>query len=285
MSASGSSSFSDAEIARVAGRPDESLAILLALLRSDGGPRQEVVSAAIEVASAVARDVAAVDALHRELGWQPFPRSPGAPRLDSGLLQQLRDHGPIGLLRMQTGEDACRYQIDLHAADAALATGATARAIELLAAVPRELCPVPWHLLSGRIALLRGDATAALDALTIPLALRPHIPDIYAAIGEVMKLGSESKAADVEAMTAEADARSGANWLGDFTLSPVPLRHVERYARWVVIPALRQSVALFLQRAAELHGYLLLARKCRDLLSALRRRQWRLAYHAIKSGG
>jgi hypothetical protein len=284
MPVSADSTFSDAQIARANGRPDEALEILVALLRTGGGPGHEVAAAAIEVASAVARDVATVDALHRALGWQPLSPSSGAPGLDSGLLQQLREHGPLGLLRVQAGEGACRYCIDLHEADTAVRAGDAARASELLAALPREFCPVPWHLISGRIAILRGDGAAALAALAIPLALRPHIPDIYTAIGEAMQLGAEGRAGDLEAMIAQAAARSRVDWLADFTMSPLPLRQVERYAGWLVIPALRQSTTLFLARAAELHGYLLFARRSRDLLSALKHRNWRLAYEVTKSG-
>ncbi|MCC6779452.1 MAG: hypothetical protein IT537_22960 [Hyphomicrobiales bacterium] len=276
MPQSSACNLSDVRAACDAGRPDEALARLLDLLQAGDQTGRGAVGAAVEAASAAARSVATVDALHRELGWPPLPWSPAAPGLGPDLLRQLREEGTIGLLRMHCGKGATRDLVDLHAADMAVACGDAGRAAELLTALPREQSPVPWHLLSGRVAILRGDPAAALDALMIPLALRPHIPEIYEAIAAAMRLVPQLPAGGVEPMLAAAAARSRVDWLSDSTMSAIPLPWLRRYSRWVVLPALQTSVALFLQRAAELHSYMLLARKSRDLVSAIKHRKWRL---------
>lgn len=281
MPQSSACNLSDARAPGDAGRPDAALARLLGLLQAGGESGRGVVEAAVAAASAAARNVATVDALHRELGWRPLPWSPAAPSLGPDLLRELRQGGTVGLLRMHCGEGAIRHLVDLHAVDMAVAGGDAGRAAELLAALPREQSPVPWHLLRGRVAILRGDPAAALDALVIPLALRPHIPEIYEGIAAAMRLMPQLPAGDLEPMLAAAAARSRVDWLSDSTMSAIPLPWLERYSRWMVLPALQTSVALFLQRAAELHSYTLFARKSRDLLSAIRHRNWRLLYSAM----
>jgi hypothetical protein len=241
-------------------RPDRAVAILESLWQQSG-LRYRIAKELIDTLRTLERDIRAADAFSRGLGWEPSAQHHGFDALDPEFISELRAGSAYDRLRRTFCNFWLRHQVDLYEADDLLSAGEFARAGVLLTRVPRDVLPVPWHVLMARVWINSGDTSSAINALLIAAALRPHCRQITLLIGEAMR--REGRMADAMSMFITAHHQEEFNWLADESNSGFPMTMLDGWNR----PYVKSSAAELCRHVAKLHNKLQLAGWVRRRLS------------------